>query len=88
MKKLIVDETVCMRCGMCAAMDEEHFEINDSTGLSEVKTQEHLETPELQNAIDSCPVGAIKIVFFILKKSLIASHFSLTILTNDFFLQK
>lgn len=61
MKKLIVDETVCMRCGMCAAMDEEHFEINDSTGLSEVKTQEHLETPELQNAIDSCPVGAIKL---------------------------
>ena len=43
MKKLIVDETVCMRCGMCAAMDEEHFEINDSTGLSEVKTQEHVD---------------------------------------------
>ena len=60
MKKLIVDETVCMGCGMCAAMDEEHFTINDA-GLSEVKTQEHLDTPELQNAIDSCPVGAIKL---------------------------
>ena len=46
MKKLIVDE-MCMGCGMCTTIDEEHFEINDSTGLSEVKTQEHLDTPEL-----------------------------------------
>lgn len=60
MKKLIVDE-MCMGCGMCTTIDEEHFEINDSTSLSEVKTQEHLDTPELQNAIDSCPVGAIKL---------------------------
>ncbi len=60
MKKLIVDE-MCMGCGMCTTIDEEHFEINDSTGLSEVKTQEHLDTPELQNAVDSCPVGAIKL---------------------------
>ena len=60
MKKLIVDETVCMGCGMCTALYEEHFEMNDA-GLSEVKTQEHLDTPELQNAVDSCPVGAIKL---------------------------
>lgn len=60
MKKLIVDE-MCMGCGMCTTIDGEHFEISDSTGLSEVKTQEHLDTPELQNAIDSCPVGAIKL---------------------------
>lgn len=60
MKKLIVDE-MCMGCGMCTTIDEEHFEINDSTSLSEVKTQEHLDTPELQKAIDSCPVGAIKL---------------------------
>ena len=60
MKKLIVDYGVCMGCGMCTALDEEHFEINNAS-LSEVKTQEHLDTPELQNAIDSCPVGAIKL---------------------------
>ena len=60
MKKLIVDE-MCMGCGMCTTIDEEHFEINDSTSLSQVKTQEHLDTPELQDAIDSCPVGAIKL---------------------------
>lgn len=60
MKKLIVDE-MCMGCGMCTTIDEEHFEINDSTSLSQVKTQEHLDTPELQDAIDTCPVGAIKL---------------------------
>ena len=60
MKKLIVDE-MCMGCGMCTTIDEERFEINGSTSLSEVKTQEHLDTPELQDAIDSCPVGAIKL---------------------------
>ena len=61
MKKLIVDDSVCIGCGMCTALDEEHFEMNSSSGLSEVKTQEHLETSELQNAIDSCPVSAIKL---------------------------
>ena len=60
MKKLIVDDGVCIGCGMCTALAEEHFEINNAS-LSEVKTQEHLDTPELQNAIDSCPVGAIKL---------------------------
>ena len=61
MKKLIVDGTVCTGCGMCAAMDEEHFEMHDSANISQVKTQEHLDTPELQNAVDTCPVGAIKL---------------------------
>ena len=60
MKKLIVDDSVCMGCGMCTALDEEHFEMNDA-GLSEVKSQDNLESDTLQNAVDSCPVGAIKL---------------------------
>lgn len=60
MKKLIVDDNVCMGCGMCAAMDEEHFTINNA-GLSEVKSQDNLESDTLQNAVNSCPVGAIKL---------------------------
>lgn len=59
MKKLIVDE-MCMGCGMCTTIDEEHFTINDA-GLSEVKSQDNLESDTLQNAVDSCPVGAIKL---------------------------
>lgn len=60
MKKLIVDDSVCMGCGMCAAMDEEHFMINDK-GLSEVKSQENLESETLKNVVDICPVSAIKL---------------------------
>ena len=60
MKKLIVDDSVCIGCGMCAAMDEEHFMINDN-GLSEVKSQENLESETLKNVVDSCPVSAIKL---------------------------
>ena len=60
MKKLIVDDSVCMGCGMCTALDEEHFEMNDA-GLSEVKSQDNLESDTLQNAVDFCPVGAIKL---------------------------
>lgn len=60
MKKLIVDDSVCMGCGMCAAMDEEHFMINDK-GLSKVKSQENLESETLKNVVDSCPVSAIKL---------------------------
>ena len=60
MKKLIVDDGVCIGCGMCTALDEEHFEINNAS-LSEVKSQDNLESDTLQNAVDSCPVGAIKL---------------------------
>ena len=60
MKKLIVDDSVCIGCGMCAAMDPEHFTINDN-GLSEVISQENLESETLKSVVDSCPVSAIKL---------------------------
>lgn len=60
MKKLIVDDSVCIGCGMCAASDPEHFTINDN-GLSEVISQENLESDNLKNMVDSCPVSAIKL---------------------------
>ena len=60
MKKLIVDENVCMGCGMCAASDPEHFTINDN-GLSEVISQDNLDSDTLKSIVDSCPVSAIKL---------------------------
>lgn len=60
MKKLIVDDSVCIGCGMCAASDPEHFTINDN-GLSEVISQDNLDSDTLKSIVDSCPVGAIKI---------------------------
>ena len=58
MKELKVDINMCIGCGACAAIDSEHFTINDA-GLSETTSQENLESPAVNEAIDACPVGAI-----------------------------
>ena len=60
MKKIIVDDEKCIGCGACVAIDSEHFDFNED-GLSEAISQENLESENLQNAISSCPVNAIKI---------------------------
>lgn len=58
MKELKVNEN-CIGCGMCVAIDPDHFEIVD--GLSEATNNNNLESEALKNAIDSCPVSAIEI---------------------------
>lgn len=60
MKKLILDEEKCIGCGACIALDSKHFDFNDE-GLSSVISQDDLESEDLQNAIHSCPVNAIKL---------------------------
>jgi ferredoxin len=60
MKKLKVNENVCIGCGACVAIDPEHFEFNDD-GHSQAKSNENLESSNLNNAMESCPVGAISI---------------------------
>lgn len=57
MKKLVVNDN-CIGCGMCQAIDEEHFEMD---GTSTVISQDNLDSENLNNAIESCPVGAISI---------------------------
>lgn len=59
MKKLNVNEN-CIGCGMCAAIDPEHFEIVD--GLSQVTNSDNLDSKDLENAISSCPTAAIEII--------------------------
>ncbi len=56
MKKITVNEN-CIGCGMCVAIDPEHFDIID--GLSCVISEKNLDTAELENAITSCPTSAI-----------------------------
>lgn len=58
MKKIVVNTDQCISCGACVALDPEHFEFDDS-GLSVVISQENLESEELMNAIESCPVAVI-----------------------------
>ncbi len=59
MEKLTVNEN-CIGCGMCVAIDPEHFTIED--GLSAPTNSDNLDTPELENAISSCPTAAIEII--------------------------
>ena len=59
MKKLNINEN-CIGCGMCAAIDPEHFEIVD--GLSQATNSDNLDSKDLENAISSCPTAAIEII--------------------------
>ena len=61
MKKIKLNEESCIGCGACIAVDPEHFEFNDD-GHSSVKKQDNFETSALQNAVESCPTGAIDLV--------------------------
>lgn len=59
MKKLVVDQEICIGCGTCAALCPKVFKINND-GKAEVIDQ-NADTPEnIQNALASCPVSAIK----------------------------
>ena len=60
MKNIEVDQTKCIGCGACVAIDGEHFEFN-SEGLSSVINNDNLESSNLSAAIDSCPTAAISI---------------------------
>ena len=57
MKKIIVNDG-CIGCGACVGIDPEHFEFNDE-GLSQVINQDNLESENLQNAMEACPVSVI-----------------------------
>lgn len=61
MKKLIVKDDTCIGCGACVAIDASHFDFNEN-GLSEVISNDNLDTDEVKNAMNSCPVNAIKII--------------------------
>ena len=52
---LKIDQALCIGCGACASLCPECFEINDE-GKAQVISQE---TETAQEAVDSCPTGAI-----------------------------
>jgi len=59
MKKIVVIKELCISCGACLAVDEEHFDLNDE-GIAIVKHHENIESKSLLEAIDICPTDAIK----------------------------
>jgi len=59
MKKLVVDEEKCIGCGTCVALAPGSFRLNEK-GKSEPIEPPGESEEKIQEAIDSCPVGAIK----------------------------
>ena len=57
---LDVEKNKCIGCGACISIDSEHFDF-DEEGLSQVISNDNLKKPELQDAIESCPTGAIRL---------------------------
>jgi len=57
-KKVVVDKNKCIGCGACVAIAGKSFRIG-SDGKSEVLVGPGDSEKLIQQAIDSCPVGAI-----------------------------
>ena len=60
MKKITVLTDQCIGCGACVGVDPEHFGFNED-GFSHVISEENLESKNLQEAIDACPIGIISV---------------------------
>lgn len=60
--KVKVNRDTCIGCGACAAICDDVFEIDDE-GLSVAKVEEVEDSKkqEVQDAVDSCPTGAIEV---------------------------
>ena len=58
MKKLVVDQAACIGCGACVSLAPKVFKLNKNS-KSQVIDQVAEPEETIQNAIDSCPVGAI-----------------------------
>ena len=60
--KVKVNRDSCIGCGACAMICDEVFEIDDE-GISTVKKEdvEDDKKQEVQDAVESCPTGAIEV---------------------------
>lgn len=66
MEEFVVDKNVCIGCGACAAVASNTFEIGDD-GLAEAIEGKNIvsklneeDKNDAMDALDGCPVGAIK----------------------------
>ena len=59
MKKVIVDQNTCIGCGTCVALASKSFKL-DENGKSQPLDPAGDDEKTIQNAVDSCPVNAIK----------------------------
>lgn len=59
MTKVILDQNKCIGCNTCPLLDSDTFEMDTTIYKAKVKKQPEKITESTQNAISSCPVGAI-----------------------------
>ncbi|MBU1089552.1 ferredoxin [Patescibacteria group bacterium] len=62
--KLVAVSDACIGCGICATIAPEVFEINSTTGKSEVREGTDFSEENLEKAkagAEACPVGAIAV---------------------------
>jgi len=59
MVKITLDQNKCIGCNTCPILDPDVFEMDTTTYKAKVKTQPSSISEATQNAINSCPVGAI-----------------------------
>ena len=60
MSKVIVDQKLCIGCGLCASMLPDVFEMDDS-GKSRVKKEDGAPLEKIKEIADMCPARAIKV---------------------------
>lgn len=66
MKKIVVDDELCIRCGACVSICDKVFQFSEE-GYAETKEEENIienmdeEVKEdALDALEGCPTGAIK----------------------------
>lgn len=60
-KKVLLNQDKCIGCNTCPLLNPHVFEMDTTTYKAKVKSQPEVIDEATQNAISSCPVGAISI---------------------------
>jgi len=58
-KKIIIDQELCIGCGVCANLCPEVFEMRDDGKAKVIKSEEN--ECDYEMAAQNCPVEAIKV---------------------------
>ncbi|MDF1498563.1 MAG: ferredoxin [Patescibacteria group bacterium] len=60
-KKIQIDQELCIGCGACVNLCPDTFELQDD-GKSKVINEDGCKNCDCEVAVNSCPVGCIKII--------------------------
>jgi ferredoxin len=61
-KKVVVDQDICIGCNTCPLIDPDTFYLDATEYKAKVKRQPEKIDDKVNTAVSSCPVGAISII--------------------------